>query len=198
MSAEPILILASASPRRRELMDLTGIHYEVDAPGVDEDCDLPAMETVGVLSRRKAAAARQAHPDRPVLAADTLVAIDGRALGKPADEQEAFRMLRALSGRAHQVYTGVCVIAADGRVFSDVDTSEVVFDEMTDEEILSYIRTGEPMDKAGAYALQGMAAMWVREVRGSPSGIIGLPMRLTRRLLAEAGISPFQSGSGSD
>ena len=186
-----VLILASASPRRRELMDLTGIPYEVDAPGVDETCDLPARETVGVLSRRKAEAAKRAHPDRPVLAADTLVAVDGHALGKPADEDEAFRMLRSLSGRAHQVYTGVCVIAADGRVFSGIDTSEVIFDEMTDEEILSYIRTGEPMDKAGSYALQGMASLWVREVRGSPSGIIGLPMHLTGKLLADAGITPF-------
>lgn len=193
MSADPVLILASTSPRRRELMDLTGIPYEVDAPRVDEACSLPAKETVGVLACRKASAAKKAHPDRPVLAADTLVAIDGHALGKPADEQEAFRMLRSLSGRAHQVYTGVCVIAADGRVFSDIDTSEVVFDEMTDEDILSYIKTGEPMDKAGSYALQGMAGMWVSEVRGSPSGIIGLPMRMTRRLLAEAGIRPFKS-----
>ena len=182
-----VLILASGSPRRRELLDLAGIPYEVDAPGVDEACSLPPREAVAELSRRKALAAAALHPGRFILAADTLVALGDTALTKPADEADAFRMLRALRDREHQVHTGVTVISDSGAIFTETDTSVVSFGPMTDEEIRGYIATGEPMDKAGAYALQGKAAMWVRHVSGSPSGIIGLPMYLTRQLLARAG-----------
>ena len=189
MMCEPRLVLASASPRRRELMDMTGIPYRIDAADVDEHTTLGAREAVLELSRRKALAVAARHPGLTVLGADTLVAIDNTSLGKPATEAEAFAMLRMLSGRTHQVYTGVTVVAADGCVFSDVDTSHVTMNELTDEEIRWYIATGEPMDKAGAYALQGRACLWVREVRGTPSGVIGLPMPLTYRLLRQAGLS---------
>ncbi|MCQ2457587.1 MAG: Maf family protein [Clostridia bacterium] len=181
------LILASGSPRRRELLTQAGIPFEVRPADVDETCGLGAREAVAVLSRRKAFAAHDLNPGRTVLAADTLVALDDTPLGKPADAEDAFRMLASLRSRAHHVHTGVCVISPDGTVHEGVDTSEVRFGPVTDEEIRAYIRTGEPMDKAGAYAMQGYAARWIESVSGSPSGIIGLPLCLTCRLLAESG-----------
>lgn len=191
MLEEPMktqLILASASPRRRELMKLTGIDYIVDAPEVDETCDLPAREAVLELCTRKARAAAQLHPGCIVLAADTLVSVDDQPLGKPQDEADAFRMLSMLRGRWHQVYTGVAVIDAQGGIHRDVDGADVLFANMTDDEIHRYIATKEPMDKAGAYALQGVAGLWIDKVHGSFSGVIGLPMSLTRRLLGECGL----------
>ncbi|MBQ8654571.1 MAG: septum formation inhibitor Maf [Clostridia bacterium] len=182
------LVLASASPRRRELLAMTGIPFIIDAPEVDERCDLGARDAVAELARRKAEAGRALHPDKTVLASDTLVAIDDQPLGKPADEADAFRMLRQLSGRWHHVYTGVCIIDADGHMHADVDATAVHFCPMTDEEIRAYIATGEPMDKAGSYALQGIAGLWVDMIEGSSSNVIGLPLSLTRRLLAEAGL----------
>ena len=182
------LILASASPRRRELMALTGISFTVDAPDVDESCTLPPREAVKELSRRKALAAARPHPGCAILAADTLVAVDDTALGKPHDAEDAFRMLKSLSGRWHQVYTGVTVIAPDGRVLSEVDGTDVHFESMSDTAIRRYIATGEPMDKAGAYAVQGIAGLWIDELRGSHTNVIGLPMALTRRLLEQVGL----------
>lgn len=182
------LILASASPRRRELLSMTGLPFTVDAPDVDETCSLPPREAVQELSRRKALAASALHPGCTVLAADTLVSVDDTALGKPLDEADAFRMLRALSGRWHQVYTGVTVVSADGAVYSGVDGTDVHFEEMTDEDIRRYIATGEPMDKAGAYAVQGIAGLWIDQLRGSHTNVIGLPMTLTRCLMEKCGL----------
>lgn len=187
--SEP-LILASASPRRRELLGSLGISFEICPADVDEHIDLPADMAVFSLSRRKADAARQLHPGRWILAADTLVSADKRILGKPSDREEACRMLRFLSGRTHQVYTGVTVISPDGRSFTEVDTSDVTFDRIGEEEIRSYVDSGEPMDKAGAYAIQGGAAKWISRLEGSPSGVIGLPLCLVRKLLREAGYIP--------
>ena len=183
------LILASASPRRRELLKLTGIDFTVDVPEVDETCDLPAREAVVELCARKARAAAAMHPGCIVLAADTLVSVDGKPLGKPTDEADAFRMLSMLRDRWHQVYTGVAVIDEHGGMHKDVDGADVRFGAMTDDEIRRYIATREPMDKAGAYALQGVAGLWIDEVRGSFSGVIGLPLSLTRRLLTECGLT---------
>ncbi len=182
------LILASASPRRRELLGLTGLAFTVDAPDVDESCDLPPREAVKELSRRKALAAAKLHPGCVILAADTLVSVDDTALGKPHDAEEAFRMLHSLSGRWHQVYTGVTVVATDGRVLSEVDGTDVHFEPMTDAAIRRYIATGEPMDKAGAYAVQGVAGLWIDQLCGSHTNVIGLPMALTRRLLEQVGL----------
>ncbi len=182
------LILASASPRRRELLSLTGLPFTVDAPDVDETCDLPPREAVEELSRRKAMAAAKLHPGCVILAADTLVAVDDTALGKPHDPEDAFRMLHSLSGRWHQVYTGVSVVDAQGNLRSAVDVTDVHFEAMTDEAIRRYIATGEPMDKAGAYAVQGIAGLWIDELRGSHTNVIGLPMALTRRLLEGCGL----------
>lgn len=184
------LILASQSPRRRELLSLTGIPFEVDAPQVDESCNLGARDAVLALCQRKARAAADKHPGKVILASDTLVAVDDRPLGKPADEEDAFRMLRSLAGRWHQVYTGVCAISAEGECFAEVDATDVRFGNMSDEAIRAYIRTGEPMDKAGAYALQGAAGLWIEEIHGSHTNVIGLPLTLTRRLLEKCGLHP--------
>ncbi len=181
------LILASASPRRLELLKSLGISFEVCPADVDEHISLRADRAVCSLSRRKAEAARQIHPHRWILAADTLVSVDGVILGKPGDPAEACRMLRSLSGRTHQVYTGVTVITPEGTAFTGLDASDVTFDPLEDGEIQAYVDSGEPMDKAGAYAIQGGAAKWVSRLEGSPSGVIGLPLYLVRRLLAEAG-----------
>ena len=188
MKEEIQLILASASPRRKELLGMTGIPFLVDAPEVDETCTLGARDAVKELSLRKARAAAQLHPGKVILASDTLVAVDDTPLGKPRDEEDACRMLRSLSGRWHQVYTGVCVVDAQGHAHVDADATDVRFGEMTEEEIRAYVATKEPMDKAGAYAIQGIAGMWVEEIRGCSSNVIGLPMPLTRRLLAKAGL----------
>lgn len=180
----PALILASASPRRRELLALIGLPFTVDAPEVDETCDLPPKEAVLALSRRKALAAAKLHPGQVVLAADTLVAVDNIALGKPTDESDAFRMLKMLSGRGHQVYTGVCCVDCEGTLHEGVDETHVHFCPMTDEEILAYIATKEPNDKAGSYAVQGIAGQWIDRLEGSHTNVIGLPLSLTRQLLA--------------
>lgn len=182
------LILASASPRRRELLSMTGLSFTIDAPDVDETCDLFPGDAVKELSRRKALAAAALHPGCAVLAADTLVAVDNTALGKPRDEEDAFRMLRMLSGRWHQVYTGVCVIGSDGTLLNEVDVTDVHFESMTDADIRRYIATKEPMDKAGAYAVQGIAGLWIDQLKGSHTNVIGLPMHLTRRMLSQLGI----------
>ena len=181
------LVLASGSPRRRELLGRAGLRFCVDAPDVDEHTSLPPREAVQELSRRKALAGARRHPGRIVLAADTLVAVDDLPLGKPRDAEDARRMLRLLSGRWHQVYTGVCVCSAAGEVFSGLDASDVRFVPLSEETIDRYVASGEPMDKAGAYALQGTASLWIEAIRGCPSGVIGLPLPLSLRLLSQAG-----------
>lgn len=182
------LILASASPRRRELLGLTGLPFLIDAPDVDETCSLPPREAVKELSRRKALAAAKLHPGCVILAADTLVSVDEKALGKPQDAEDAFRMLSLLSGKWHQVYTGVTVVDIGGSLHCEADVTDVHFEEMSADAIRRYIATGEPMDKAGAYAVQGIAGLWIDQLRGSHTNVIGLPMALTRRLLEKCGL----------
>ena len=181
------LILASCSPRRSELLALAGIPFETVSPDVDETCSLPASEAVAVLSARKAQAVGRMYSGRYVLAADTLVALDGVSLGKPADVKEAERMLRSLSGRTHQVYTGVSVLDPSGKLYTETDRSDVTFCDLTEEEIQAYVRSGEPMDKAGAYALQGHASLWITRLVGCYSSVIGLPLYLVRKLLMNCG-----------
>ena len=188
MPGEYDLVLASGSPRRRELLERAGLRFLVDAPEVDEHTGLGAREAVQELSRRKALAGAAQRPGEIVLAADTLVAVDNRPLGKPENEEDARRMLRLLSGRRHHVYTGVCAVSAEGEVFAGLDEAEVSFVPLTEEDIRRYIATGEPMDKAGAYAMQGGAALWIDEVRGCPTGVIGLPLPLTLSLLRRCGL----------
>ena len=188
MNDRNVLVLASSSPRRRELLGTSGIPFTIDAPEVDEHCALPPREAVLEISLRKARAAAARHPGQPVLAADTLVDAGGEALGKPRDAEDAARMLRLLSGSWHQVHTGVAAIGADGAEHRGADTTDVHFAPMTEAEIEAYVRTGECMDKAGAYAVQGTAGLWIDRIEGSFSNVIGLPMDLTRRLLAACGV----------
>jgi septum formation protein len=181
------LILASSSPRRQELLALTGVPFEIFVPEVDETCSLPPREAVAEISRRKALAVADHHPARFVLASDTLVSVDDRALGKPSDPEDAARMLRLLSGRTHHVFTAVSLLSPDGTLRTETDASSVTFDPLSEEEISAYVASGEPMDKAGAYAVQGRAALYVSRLEGCFSGVMGLPLYLVRRLLREAG-----------
>jgi len=176
-AARQRLILASGSPRRRELLERMGYAFDVCAPEVDERVPGPPDQVVAILARRKAMAAAEGISKGVVLAADTLVAVDGEALGKPADEADARAMLRRLSGREHEVFTGVCVLdAATGRKSVHVERTGVVFRALTDGEIDAYVATGEPMDKAGAYGIQGGAAAFVESFRGSYENVMGLPV----------------------
>lgn len=181
------LILASASPRRSELLRRAGIPFEVQAAEVDEHCEGPASAAVKVLSARKALAVHPLFPSRFILGADTLVELDGVVLGKPAGPEEAADMLRRLSGRTHQVYTGVTVVSPSGEVLTDCDRSDVTFGDVTEAEIAACVRSGEPLDKAGAYAIQGRASLWISRMEGSYSSVIGLPLYLVRSLLLRAG-----------
>ena len=178
------LILASASPRRRELLSRMGYAFEVCAPDVDEHVEGRAEDIVRTLAVRKARAAASHYARGVIIASDTLVSLDGRPLGKPADENEAHAMLRALSGRAHEVFTGVCLHdAATGREMVEEVKTAVRFRELTDEEIWDYIRTGEPMDKAGAYGIQGGAGKFVEALEGSFENVMGFPVDEVERML---------------
>ena len=190
---EPV-ILASQSPRRRELLGLYGIPFVVDPSMADEDhVEGAGAERVKKLAQLKCAEVAERHPGRMVLAADTLVCVDDEILGKPKDEADAARMLHLLSGRAHEVHTGVCLKLPDGRELCGVDTAKVYFMQLTDENIRRYIATGEPMDKAGAYGIQGRAGVFISHIEGSPSNVIGLPLGLLTRFFDEAGIDYFET-----
>lgn len=181
------LILASGSPRRRELLDLMGLTYTVETPNVDESFSGRPSETVMEISRRKAAAVAAHHSDSIIIAADTLVFADG-ALGKPHTPERAKEMLRSLAGNWHHVYTGITVInTRSGRILRNVDKTRVHLVPMTEQEIDAYVATGEPLDKAGAYGIQGMGGMFVDRIDGSYSNVVGLPMSMLRIMLAQVG-----------
>ena len=181
------LILASGPPRRRELLDLMGLTYTVETPDVDESFSGRPSETVMEISRRKAAAVAARHSDSIIIAADTLVFADG-ALGKPHTPERAKEMLRSLAGNWHHVYTGITVInTRSGRILRNVDKTRVHLVPMTEQEIDAYVATGEPLDKAGAYGIQGMGGMFVDRIDGSYSNVVGLPMSMLRTILAQVG-----------
>lgn len=181
------LILASGSPRRRELLDLMGLTYIVETPDVDESFSGRPSETVMEISRRKAAAVAARHSDSIIIAADTLVFADG-ALGKPHTPERAKEMLRSLAGNWHHVYTGITVInTRSGRILRNVDKTRVHLVPMTEQEIDAYVATGEPLDKAGAYGIQGMGGMFVDRIDGSYSNVVGLPMSMLHTMLAQVG-----------
>jgi septum formation protein len=186
--SEP-LILASNSPRRQELLRSLNLGFSVDSADVDEtslDGEAPdAM--VCRLCRAKALAVAGRHPGATVLAADTVVALEGRLLGKPSDAAEAKAMLRALRDRTHQVYTAVC-LATNGQLRSELSVSHVTMRPYTDEEIDAYVSSGDPLDKAGAYAIQHARFSPVARWEGCYPSIMGLPLRLAAGLLAEVGI----------
>jgi septum formation protein len=188
-----MLVLASASPRRQELLRNAGISFTVQAADVDETPfagELPRA-CAERLAREKALAVWRTRPQDRVLGADTIVVVDETILGKPADAADAARMLRMLAGRVHCVITGVCVVEAvagglaSGELRTASETTLVTMNELSDEEIRDYIATGEPMDKAGAYAIQGMASRWIPRIEGDYSNVVGLPVALVLGMLRE-------------
>lgn len=180
---EQPLLLASASPRRREILALLDIPFDVCPARRESAPDgLPPAERVLALARCKAEEVAAAHPDRLVVGADTMVVLDGRALGKPRDEAEAVEMLLSLQGKTHQVMTGVWVCSPD-KHGGFVDAAEVTFYPMTREEAAAYAATGEPLDKAGAYGIQGRGMRFIQGIRGDFYTVMGLPgARLARFL----------------
>ena len=211
------LVLASASPRRAELLSAAGIAFDVVAADVDESIEAGEAPEAYVrrLARLKAEAVAPGAGDRPVLGADTVVVVGGEVLGKPVDRADAVRMLRLLSGREHQVMTGVCLISPEpvpepvrgpdparagtgahgtgaragvGRPITDIAQTGVLFAALTDDEIAWYVATGEPADKAGAYAIQGRASRYVIRIDGSYSNVVGLPVQAVYNLCTNAGL----------
>lgn len=185
------IILASQSPRRRELLEQVGITgFQVISPDVDERVE-PGLSPAGMveeLSLRKArAAADKTGPDGLIIAADTVVALDGAVLGKPRDREDAFAMLSALSGREHRVYTGVSVLRGD-RAVTEHEETAVCFRALAPGEIWGYIATGEPMDKAGAYGIQGIGALLVSGIRGDYCNVMGLPVFRLGQILSSFGV----------
>ena len=185
------IILASHSPRRRELLERMGLAgFRVVSPDVDEHMeeDLPPAQLVCRLSQRKARAVREQVGDEGlIIAADTVVALDGTVLGKPADELAAFKMLSTLSGVRHQVYTGLTVLRG-GEEHTEYEVTDVSFRELTQGEIEDYIRTGEPMDKAGAYGIQGYGALFISGIQGDYYNVMGLPVCRLGQLLETLGV----------
>ena len=175
-------MLASRSPRRAELLAQLGVRFTVVAPAVDETPQ--AGERPLALVRRLAAAKAAAVDGDPVLAADTIVEVDGEILGKPADSDDARRMLRRLSGRAHRVHTGVAVRSGE-RLEVETATTVVTMVPLSPPLVEWYVATGEPHDKAGAYAIQGAGGVFVEGVRGSVSNVVGLPLTVVARLLGD-------------
>jgi septum formation protein len=182
-----MLVLASASPRRQELLRSAGISFIVQPADVDETPlagELPRA-CAERLAREKALAVWRTRPKDRVLGADTIVVVDETILGKPADAADAARMLRLLAGRVHCVITGVCVVeaVASGELRTASETTLVTMNGLSEEEIRDYIATGEPMDKAGAYAIQGRASRWIPRIEGDYSNVVGLPVALVHAML---------------
>jgi septum formation protein len=209
-----MLILASASPRRRELLAQAGLEFHVEPADIDETPlpDEPAAAYVQRLATEKAQAVCAQHRRQnptdaafTVLAADTAVVLQdssdeaGTILGKPTSPDDAARMLALLSGRTHAVMTGVAAVHSDrpSRTVADVEITQVTFNLITPDEIDDYITSGEPLDKAGAYAIQGYAARWIPRIEGDYSNVVGLPIARVIALLAEAGQAPLADGVAS-
>jgi septum formation protein len=208
-----MLILASASPRRQELLRNAGISFAVQPANIDETpmAGEPARDCAERLAREKAVTVWRERPEDLVLGADTIVVVEESILGKPEDADDAARMLRMLSGREHQVITGVCLVSpaavqpegkspllansARSGAPSGISSSEsvrvasettlVTFEQLSEKEIRDYVATGEPMDKAGAYAIQGMASRWIPRIEGDYSNVVGLPVALVYRMLRQ-------------
>ncbi|MBO6177723.1 MAG: septum formation inhibitor Maf [Selenomonadaceae bacterium] len=181
-----MIILASASPRRRELLEQIGEEFVVKVSEAEEvkSANSP-LELAEKNAKLKALAVAKEHREYPVLGADTIVVLDGKIYGKPKDEQDARQMLKSFSGRVHEVLTGICLVK-DEKIYSKTVRTEVTFGEMTEKEIEEYIATKEPMDKAGAYAIQGKAARFIKCINGSFSNVVGLPLHELNELLKEA------------
>ena len=188
------IYLASRSPRRAELLTQIGLDFIVLPSDIDETPMLDEQSHAYVLrlAAEKAQACyasliAQSSLIYPVLAADTTVSIDGKILGKPQDDDDAFQMLTSMSGRWHEVHTGIALATSDGMKVA-ISTTKVEMAKLSDETILAYVATGEPLDKAGAYGIQGLAGALIKRIEGSYSGVMGLPIYETAQLLGQAGI----------
>lgn len=191
------VVLASASPRRRALLRQIGLEADVVPSTVDEAAGGDEPEVAAErLARRKAAEVAARVPDAVVIGADTIVAAGGEVLGKPRDAGEARAMLRRLSGRPHEVWTGVAVVAPGGAIRSAVGHATVWMRALDEREIAAYVASGEGMDKAGAYGIQGRAALFVERIDGDYFAVVGLPLVTLGRLLAEAGVARPGGGEG--
>jgi nucleoside triphosphate pyrophosphatase len=191
-----MIVLASASPRRQELLRNAGIPFTVQPADIIEAplAGEPPKACAERLAQEKALAVSQSRPREYVLGADTIVVVDDAILGKPLDRDDALRMLRLLSGRTHVVMTGVCLVGAlagsqgpASNIQTAAETTVVTMCEISDDEIRDYVATGEPMDKAGAYAIQGIAARWIPRIEGDYSNVVGLPVALVYAMLRERG-----------
>ncbi|MFS0636288.1 Maf family protein [Mesobacillus foraminis] len=189
------LILASSSPRRKELLENLHLTFEISSSNVDEsfDADLSPEQAVMELAARKARFVSNRHQDAFVIGSDTVVVLGGEILGKPASKEEAFHMLKGLSGETHSVYTGVSIISSTNKEIQFYEKTDVTFWELSLEEIETYIRSGEPFDKAGGYGIQGFGSFLVREIKGDYYTVVGLPVSRTIRELQKAGfILPYK------
>jgi septum formation protein len=190
VKSKPTLVLASASPRRQELLRNAGIAFEVCPANIPEhvvEGESPRAHAER-LAREKARAVFSNRPHDFVLGADTIVVLDDAILGKPRDELDAARMLRLLSGRRHQVITGVCLMGPDLKTgFEDTrsELTAVTMSELREEDVRDYVASREPMDKAGAYAIQGLASRWIPRIEGDYFNVVGLPIALVHRMLRE-------------
>lgn len=186
----PQLVLASASPRRQELLKQIGVSFKAVPASIDELAmaeESPERYSLR-LAVEKAQSVREKYDERlPILGADTIVVIGGEILGKPRDEQEAMGMLQRLSGRCHRVLSAICLLDGE-QCYTALSESRVFFRHLSNEEQLAYWHSGEPVDKAGAYAIQGLGAIFVKRLEGSYSGVMGLPLYETANLLEKAGI----------
>lgn len=192
------LVLASGSPRRLELLASLGLDCRVAPVDIDETPlrgESPVDCARRLAAEKAAAAVRRHGPGALVLAADTVVALGEELLGKPSDPADAARMLRRLSGQTHEVHTAVAV-SCDGETAFRLSSSEVTFRDLADAEIEAYVATGEPLDKAGGYGIQGLAAIFVTRLAGSHSGVVGLPLSETAQLLRQHGIDVLQRAAG--
>jgi septum formation protein len=186
----PVLILASSSPRRQELLREAGFGFQVHPAHIHEDllAGEQPLEYALRLAREKAQAVARHYPRSPVLGADTIVVVDSEVLGKPTGPADAVRMLRLLSGRNHQVSTAVSLALPGGAVDTRACTTQVHFRKLAEDEIQQYVAGGEPMDKAGAYAIQGGASRWADRIEGEYSNVVGLPLSLVTEMLRTNGL----------
>ncbi|MCC6543609.1 MAG: septum formation inhibitor Maf [Nitrospirae bacterium] len=185
------IILASASPRRKELLGKTGIKFVVDASDYEEDLSLriPARRLARLLSSEKARDVASRYRDAVIIAADTIISFNGKVFGKPHNDSDAKRILNILNGRAHDVITGFTIIdTKEGQCASRSVVTKVYFKQMTIKEIDAYVRTGEPLDKAGAYAIQGLGAAMVKKIEGEYNNVVGLPVNALMKELRKFGV----------
>ena len=186
------IILASASPRRKEILKITCLDFSVSAGDYEEDLNLPLKprELARFLSRKKAEAVTHRHRDALIIAADTFIVFQGRLLGKPRSSREAKKMIQMLNGKVHSVITGFTIMDSLSRkTLSRTVETKVYFKKLTDKEITEYVRSGEPMDKAGAYAVQGLGAVFIKKIDGDFFNVMGLPLHALAESLKKFGVN---------